>query len=170
MQLIESLGGNVEVVQNDSVKKNSAEGCDGVVISPGPGNPTNPGDRGTVLELLNAAHLPVLGICFGHQLLAYYLNCAIKPTKIPMHGEVDRIKNFRRGILRNVPEIFRAIRYHSLVVEPNKGISVDAVSESDGTVMAFHALHKSIFGVQFHPESYYSEFGQEIIRTFLEML
>jgi anthranilate synthase component 2 len=163
-------GADVHVVPNDMVAGEDPEKYDAVVISPGPGNPMNPGDRGQIVEFFSRlGNKKVLGICFGHQILAMMLGSRIYVSRKIYHGEVDRISNDGYGVFRNLPGQISVARYHSLVVEPSKGIVVDAVSETDGSVMAFHSVSGNVTGLQFHPESYYSEFGHEIVRNFLEM-
>jgi len=163
-------GADVHVVPNDRISDIDHEKYHAVVISPGPGNPMNPYDRGQIVEFFKRlGNKKVLGICFGHQILAMMLGSKIKVSKKIYHGEVDRISNDGYGVFRNLPNHINVTRYHSLVVEPSENIVVDAVSETDGSVMAFHSADGNITGLQFHPESYYSEFGHEILRNFLEM-
>lgn len=171
VDLLERNGQKVEVIENDQhMDRESLLRYDTLVISPGPGNPINKEDRGKTLDLIRQGRFrKILGICFGHQLLAYSLGSSIYRTERIYHGEVDVIRNFHGGILRNVSDKFPAIRYHSLAVTPNPEIIVDAVSQSDGTIMAFHSRDSRIYGVQFHPESHYSSFGNEIIEEFLKV-
>ncbi len=167
---IRQEGAVVHVVPNDMLSSVDQDKYDAVVISPGPGNPMNPGDRGQILEFFSGlGNKKVLGICFGHQILAMMLGSRIHVSGKIYHGEVDRISNDGYGVFRDLPGRINVARYHSLVVEPSKKIIVDAVSETDGSVMAFHSAGGNITGIQFHPESYYSEFGHEIVRNFLEM-
>ncbi len=171
VDLLERNGESVEVVENDQhLDPEKLHRFDTLVISPGPGNPVNKEDRGRTLDLIAEGKFrKILGICFGHQLLAFSLGSSIYRTERIYHGEVDVIRNFHGGILRPACDNFTAIRYHSLAVTPNPNIIVDAVSQSDGTIMAFHSRDSRIFGVQFHPESHYSSFGNEIIEEFLKI-
>lgn len=163
-------GVEVHVVPNDMLSSIDHEEYHAVVISPGPGNPMNPQDRGQIAEFFGKLeNKKVLGICFGHQILAMLLGSKIKVSRKIYHGEVDTISNDGYGVFRDLPNRINVTRYHSLVVEPSENIVVDAVSETDGSVMAFHSVGGNITGLQFHPESYYSEFGHEILRNFLEM-
>ena len=163
-------GAFVNVVPNDKLSGIDQDEFDAVVISPGPGNPMNTRDRGQIVEFFKRIEdKKVLGICFGHQILAMMLGSRIHVSGRIYHGEVDRISNNGYGVFRNLPGQINVARYHSLVVEPSKNIIVDAVSETDGSLMAFHSTRGNVTGIQFHPESYYSEFGHEIVRNFLEM-
>ena len=138
------------------------------MISPGPGNPEIQSDRGETVEFLeNSQPRKVLGICFGHQLLGFYLGSRIKLAGKVHHGYVDTIRHTGGKLYRNVPAEFKAIRYHSLVIEEEPSIVVDAVSSSDGSVMGFHSEDGRMYGIQFHPESYYSEHGLSVLENFL---
>lgn len=165
----EGLGVDVVDSSADIDHVDSGE-YDALIISPGPGNPVNQRDRGMGLELLEKGFPTALGICFGHQLIGYYLGCEIYRTDTLMHGEIDTMENFGTGLLSGIPGRFNAVRYHSLAIKPNRSIIVDAVSATDGTTMAFHSEDGRKFGLQFHPESYYSQYGREIMRNFIGVI
>ncbi|BAB60194.1 anthranilate synthase component II [Thermoplasma volcanium GSS1] len=155
----------VDVVENDKLV--DASGYDKIIISPGPGSPLNARDRGRTLDVVDKFDGPVLGICFGHQLLAYHLGSQISVARRPYHGEIDRIKHNGSSLYLGIPDSFDAIRYHSLVISPNKNIEVDAVSETDGNIMGFHSVDGRIYGIQFHPESYFTSVGKQILKNFV---
>ncbi len=169
VDMIRRTGAEVELFENDGLPDPAyAAKFKFLVISPGPGNPLNPGDRGNTLDFISKTEFKkILGICFGHQLLGYHLGSGIYRTDRLYHGEVDTISNLGGGILKAISGNFHAVRYHSLAITPSSAITVDAVSSTDGTIMAFHSKDERIYGIQFHPESYYSEFGDIIIREFL---
>jgi len=167
VQSVEAMGHSARVVDNLSLK-DIREDYTHVIISPGPGNPLNNSDRGDLSAFVQSqCKRKMLGICFGHQFLAYYLGSGISVGRRQYHGELDTIIHGDSPIYEGIPEKFRSMRYHSLTVSPSAGIVVDAVSAADGSVMGFHNREGNIFGVQFHPESYYSEFGDKIIENFL---
>jgi anthranilate synthase component 2 len=169
VQLLGSMGYQVEVVKNDDLESINIENYHKIIISPGPGNPTNSSDRGSILEILqNIGDKKVLGICFGHQLLANVHGADIFTMSKQMHGEIDTMIHGNSILYNGVPERFTAIRYHSLSINPSKNIIVDCRSESDGSVMGFHTIDDKFFGVQFHPESFYSEYGTTIMKNFME--
>lgn len=144
---------------------------DGLIISPGPGNPLIQEDRGNGFDLLESGKFPaVLGICFGHQLIGSFLGAEIYRTEKLYHGEIDTMLNNGTGLLAGLPDRFEAVRYHSLAVRPNDMIIPDAVSSSDGSLMAFHSRDGSLYGIQFHPESYYSQYGEAILSNFIGVL
>ena len=167
VQAVEGMGHTVKVVDNLSLKSVGEE-YRHVIISPGPGNPVNESDRGSLSDFMReAGSRRILGVCFGHQFLAYYLGSSISVGKRQYHGELDVITHEESPIYRGVPKSFSSMRYHSLTVQPSPNVIVDAVSMSDGSVMGFHNREGNIFGVQFHPESHYSEFGNRILENFL---
>ncbi len=170
VQAVQKTGAEVDVVENDRVGRLRDLGVySSAIVSPGPGNPVNKSDRGDIVDFLSRFEKSILGICFGHQLLAYYLGSGIRRSERVMHGDVDRIEHSGGPLYKGVPRSFKAIRYHSLEIEPSDGVVVDSRSTSDGAVMGFHTPDQRLFGIQFHPESYYSEFGETILGNFLVM-
>ncbi|MHB1492560.1 MAG: anthranilate synthase component II [Thermoplasmataceae archaeon] len=160
---------DVDVQFNDNIDISGVGKYERIIISPGPGNPVNERDAGNLQLLMDSIgkDAKVLGICFGHQFLAFHLGSRVVLSKRLMHGQIDRLRHSHSPIYRNVPEHFTAIRYHSLAIEPGENIVVDCISDSDGTIMGFHSKNGRFFGVQFHPESYYSEYGETIFTNFL---
>jgi anthranilate synthase component 2 len=167
-QVIEKLGHSASLVANDRITKSDLRNADSVIISPGPGNPSVEGDRGKTDKILRLGEKKVLGICFGHQLLGMMLGCNIKLGERLMHGEIDTIQHASSPLYRGIPETFEAVRYHSLVIVANEKVIVDATSLSDGSVMGFHTPDMMVYGIQFHPESFYTKSGEIILRNFLE--
>lgn len=169
VQAIEKYGVSVDVVENDRISEIGDLGqYSAAIISPGPGNPLNESDRGDIFSFIDQFRGgKILGICFGHQVLAHYLGSGIKQSEAVVHGEVDLVSHTDSILYRNVPETFNAIRYHSLEIEPSDSIEVDSRSMTDGAVMGFHSRHGKMFGIQFHPESFYSEHGETILQNFL---
>jgi para-aminobenzoate synthetase len=137
-----------------------------VVISPGPGHPADPVRVGGCPRLITRAGLPVLGVCLGHQAIALAFGGAVTPVD-PRHGRRSRIRHDGRGVLRGLPQGFRAVRYHSLAVTAvPAGLRVAATAE-DGVVMALRHERLPLHGVQFHPESVCAEHGERILANFL---
>ena len=164
--LLYRLGIRPQVVDNNSIPLSGR--YDRVIISPGPGNPANAPDRGNIFEFLSQGNYGrVLGVCFGHQALALYLGSDVYRNSVIMHGEIDTIKHSESDLFRSVPEVFSAIRYHSLVITGNPEILVTARSTRDGSIMAFESVDKRFYGLQFHPESIYSQFGETILGNFI---
>lgn len=169
VQAVQKTGAEVTVVENDGISGvKNLEDYSAAIISPGPGNPVNPGDRGEIFSFIEKFRKgKILGICFGHQVLAYYLGSRIKRSASVKHGEIDMISHNGGLLYRGVPQSFRSTRYHSLEIEPSAEVIVDSRSETDGAVMGFHSQNGRMFGIQFHPESYYSEYGENILQNFL---
>ncbi|KAA8921975.1 aminodeoxychorismate/anthranilate synthase component II [Thermoplasma sp.] len=164
---VRSMGESVSVVDNDGWADVSK--YEKIIVSPGPGTPLSERDSGNIRKMLDGYDGLILGVCFGHQILAHMLGSRIFTLSRPYHGEVDKIRHDQSPIYEGVPETFQAIRYHSLAVIPSSRIVVDAVSMSDGTVMGFHTPDMHVFGVQFHPESYFTEYGFMIIHNFVRL-
>ena len=165
------LGATVTVRRNDAltVAEALASGADGIVLSPGP---CTPNEAGICLDLVRAApaHLPILGVCLGHQAIGQVHGGAVVRAPEIMHGKISEIRHDGTGVLAGVPSPFRATRYHSLTVAPD-GLSDDiaVTARSDtGLVMAMRHRTRPVHGVQFHPESIASDHGHALLRNFLD--
>lgn len=137
-----------------------------IVLSPGPKHPQ---DSGICLEILRSdIAAPVLGICLGHQAIGLASGAKIKRLQKPYHGKTSLIKVSRKELLfTGLPDEFEVMRYHSLYVdELPSNLECTAVSE-DGVVMALSVKDRPIFGIQFHPESYFTQYGKKIIENFI---
>lgn len=170
--LVHLIGGLVgrfpTVLQHDEVSVDELAGYSHIILSAGPGHPSNPADFAVGEQVLRAARIPVFGVCLGMQgiVTAYGGRVA---RHAPAHGEVSEVIHDRQGVFTRIPSPLKAVRYHSLVaVEWPACLEVSARS-SDGTVMAVR--HRSLpqEGVQFHPESVLSEHGVRLMENFLTM-
>ena len=142
---------------------------DGIVLSPGPSHPAN---SLLTLEAIQyfAGKVPILGICLGMQALAYVTGNTVRKARRIMHGKVDAMENRNGLLLTGLGDEFPAVRYHSLVVDIDRGgFEITAVSKGDGEIMAIEDRGRRIFGLQFHPESHATENGIAIIQNFLEV-
>ena len=164
------LGEDTIVKRNDSIRVEDALeiGANGIVLSPGP---CTPDKAGICLELIKRAsgQAPILGVCLGHQSIAQAFGAKIIRANTPMHGKPSFITHKNRGIFQGLPANFKAIRYHSLVVDPAtlpKTLEVSAVSENKVIMGIAHTKHP-IFGVQFHPESIDTESGHLLLSNFI---
>lgn len=166
------LGAETTVYRNDAltVQDAIAMAPDAIVISPGPCDP----DRaGITLPLVRAAagRTPILGVCLGHQAIAQAFGAVIGRATTVMHGKLSPIRHDGSGVFRDMPEPFRATRYHSLVAEPATVpacLKVNAWTE-DGTIMGLRHESLPIHGVQFHPESIETEGGHRLLANFLAL-
>ncbi|HLE96080.1 MAG TPA: aminodeoxychorismate/anthranilate synthase component II [Candidatus Thermoplasmatota archaeon] len=174
VQYLAEAGAEVVVHRNDKVTAKQCEALapDGIVISPGPGNPSDPKYFGVCKDLLLGLSrtTPTLGVCLGLQGFAHVYGGRVVHAPRVMHGKACAIRHDGKGLLRGVPTPFQAGRYHSLVVEERSlppEIEVSARTESGEVMGARHRTHP-IEGVQFHPESILTEHGKVIIRNFLD--
>ncbi|HIH74540.1 MAG TPA: aminodeoxychorismate/anthranilate synthase component II [Methanosarcina sp.] len=145
---------------------------DALVISPGPGNPSDPKDIGNCLEIIRemGRETPLLGVCLGHQAINVAFGGPVRRCKVgPVHGKSSKIRHTESALFTTLEEQFEAGRYHSLEIgEPAPGIKVTALAE-DGTIMAVEHAEYPIYGLQFHPESVLTPEGLKIIEKFLEI-
>jgi anthranilate synthase component 2 len=176
-QLIGKIGYEPTVMRNDekSVKEIEKMNPDGIVISPGPGTPTEKRDFGVcgrvICEL--GPSIPILGICLGHQGIVSSFGGRIINAKEIRHGKVSEIKYRSSELFVNIDNPFVATRYHSLVADPSKMpdcLEVTALSEDDHEIMAVKHKEYLIEGVQFHPESVMTKQGPQILLNFLNMI
>ena len=166
----------VDVVRNNatSVKAIVTHGYDRIIISPGPGSPDNPAYFGVCAEVILklGKTIPVLGVCLGMQGIAHVFGGRVERAAAPMHGKTSRIKYYGEGLFCNLPQELEVMRYHSLVVVANSlpdEVVVTATADDQAqTVLALRHVRFPISGIQFHPESFASEGGEEIMRNFLE--
>lgn len=143
-----------------------------LVISPGPGDPTDPEYFGGASQAIKEFHTayPVLGICLGHQGIGAAFGGAVVKAPVIMHGKTSELTHSGTGLFAGLPDKITAMRYHSLVVDSAtmpEELVVDSLA-GDGSVMAFHHVHYPVFGLQFHPESFRTETGKQLLRNFLE--
>lgn len=173
-QSLAKAGAEVEVVRNDAITVDEALalGANGVLLSPGPGRPS---DAGICLDLLAAlpASLPLLGICLGHQALIESLGGQLEIDPIPVHGKSAQIIHEEGcALFKGFPSPFQAGRYHSIraVRDALPACLEETAWTDDGIVMAVkHRVHPWA-GVQFHPESILTPIGDELMRRFAELV
>lgn len=169
-QYLTELGGEVVVVRND---KTTLEEIDEmkpqrIVISPGPSTPLRAGISNEVIRHFGH-RLPVLGVCLGHQCIGYSYGASVERAKEIMHGKSSLIYHNSQGVFAELPNPFSAIRYHSLVVLPEglpDCLEVTAWT-TDGTIMGLRHRQYPVEGVQFHPESFMTPVGKDLLRNFL---
>ncbi len=143
-----------------------------IIFSPGPKHPK---DSGICLTILNnfdeLGNISILGICLGHQAIGMHFGGNIKRMENPLHGKTSEIMVLSENsvLFKNLPEKFKVMRYHSLYVDDiPEELEVTAMAE-DGVAMAVEHKTKNIFGIQFHPESFFTEYGKNMIRNFLNI-
>ena len=162
----------VDVVRNDKIRsqdiiKNKYKK---IVISPGPGNPSQ---AGNCLKIVEDIHkdFPILGVCLGHQIIGQAFGSKIIRAKKIMHGKMSKIYFKKVGVFRNIKLPFNATRYHSLIIDKNNlpdCLSITAETK-DKTIMGIKHNKYELYGVQFHPESINTKVGMQIIKNYIDI-
>ena len=170
VHLMGSLGAEMVVERNreTSVAAIMAMRPDGILLSPGPSRPEN---AGCMLDLIHAAagRIPMLGVCLGHQAIGHAFGAKVVSAKHIMHGKLSTIHHDGKGVFQNVPQDFKAVRYHSLALEEATlpdCLEITARSE-DGEIMGVRHKELPIEGIQYHPESIMTEAGRQQLMNFL---
>ena len=166
------LGAEIEVRRNDVLTAAEALAMQpqGIVISPGPCDP----DRaGISLELIRigAGHLPILGVCLGHQSIGQAFGGRVVRAPTPMHGKLSRMHHKGTGVMKGLSNPFEATRYHSLMVKKDTlpaSLAITAETE-DGLIMGLRHREHPTEGVQFHPESILTGVGKKLLSNFLTL-
>jgi para-aminobenzoate synthetase component 2 len=175
VQYLGQCGAEVVVCRNDEVTLNEIREMQPAAIMLSPG-PCTPNESGICLEIARSALAgdmpPLFGVCLGHQAIGQVGGGTVDRAEKIMHGKASLVRHDGQGLFKDMPNPFRAVRYHSLVVTKEtvpEGFVVTATAEDDGEVMGLRHSTLPIEGVQFHPESVLTEEGMQIIRNFLEM-
>jgi len=172
VQYLGTLGAEPEVHRNDaiSVADLAARPLDGLVISPGPGEPRDAGISEDAIRAL-AGKVPILGVCLGHQALGEVYGGKVVRAARLMHGKTSPILHKGRGLYAGLENPFEATRYHSLIVERESLPEVlDVVAWTpEGEVMGLKHREHETWGVQFHPESVLTIHGMRLIENFLTL-
>jgi para-aminobenzoate synthetase component 2 len=167
-QYLAQLGAQVDVRRNDEVTTADARRYDGVLLSPGPGDPH---DAGVCMDMVRACagHIPLFGVCLGHQAIGAVYGGIVSRAPELLHGKTSMVHHRGAGVLHGLPDPFRATRYHSLAVERDSvpdELEVTGWTDS-GVVMALRHRTLDVEGVQFHPESVLTEGGHLILANWL---
>jgi anthranilate synthase component 2 len=162
----------IDVVRNDAISYKIIEKLqyDRIILSPGPGDPSDRKYFGVCRDILLKSHTPVLGVCLGMQGMAYCLGGKVIQAKTPMHGKTSIIIHDGKGVFYNVPQQIEVMRYHSLIVEKHtipSNLIISAIVKGTGEIMGLRHRERSIEGIQFHPESFGTEGGNIILANFL---
>ncbi|MDP2729962.1 MAG: aminodeoxychorismate/anthranilate synthase component II [Dehalococcoidales bacterium] len=172
-QYLSELGEEVVVVRNDKTTIEEIENMkpERIVVSPGPSTPQNAGTSNEVIKHFGST-LPILGVCLGHQCIGYSYGGTVGQARQIMHGKSSLIHHNSQGVFRGLPNPFPAIRYHSLIVK-REGLpdclEITAWTE-DGEIMGLKHKEHPVEGVQFHPESFMTEVGKDLLKNFLKII
>lgn len=168
--LLKELGAEVEVVRNDKFELKDLEQYDKIVLSPGPGIPS---EAGLLLDVIRtyAGRKPILGVCLGHQAIGEVFGASLENLKEVYHGvQTEGTQLGNDYIFDGLPERVMMGRYHSWVVAKDsvpESLEVTAMSD-DGEIMAMRHRQYDIHGIQFHPESVLTPEGKTIVGNFLK--
>lgn len=188
--LCESLEGvSITVMRNDDpfIELLGQNRFDGLIISPGPGSPDDEHYFGQCMRAIKevgpSRRLPIFGVCLGFQGIAHAFGCTLRRAPLPMHGKVSALKIIEPGvILRDIADGSRVMRYHSLMIDMRKPFSDElkitaevaqgerSIIKNGREIMAIEHVKLPIYGVQYHPESFATESGREMIENFVESI
>lgn len=162
----------IDVVRNDQITLDEIKKrkYDRVIISPGPGDPSDKAYFGVCGEVIFklGKEIPVLGVCLGMQGMAYYFGGRVVRAKLPMHGKTSIIKHDKKGVFKGLPQGLEVMRYHSLIAEKKTlPKSLEITAQADGEIMGLRHKKYPLEGVQFHPESFATEGGKKMLENFL---
>lgn len=172
VQLLGGMDSDVQVYRNDVLEPVAlaALAPSSIVISPGPGRPDTAGVALAVVRYF-AGKVPLLGVCLGHQVIAQVYGARIIRADAVMHGMTSAIHHNGQGLFAGMENPFIAMRYHSLVVEPDSVpdcLEITAETE-DGVIMGLRHRAGGMEGVQFHPESILTSDGDRLLQNFIEL-
>jgi para-aminobenzoate synthetase component II len=178
VQALEAAGARVQVFRNDAIDRSGIEALaaddaadlNGIVISPGPGDPDDAGVSMDTVRIASDRSIPLLGVCLGMQSMAQVFGASIVRAPTLVHGEAAAVTHDGAGLLAGMPPEFMAARYHSLCVDAATlpaELRVTAMSEEDRVVMGLRHVALPLEGVQFHPESVLTPEGPHLLANFL---
>lgn len=172
IQYFQILGETLLVIKNDEYDLHSLSqlSFQRIVISPGPGNPSTAGICNDVI-LHYGKHIPILGVCLGHQCIGKVFGGLIVKGLQPMHGKLSWVYHSSDGLFKGIPSPFQVTRYHSLVVSNHSFpscLKITATTDQN-EIMAIEHKEYPIFGVQFHPEAILTEYGMDLLKNWLSL-
>ena len=181
VQYFKQLQQEVRVLKNDqiSAKKLFDFPLNALVVSPGPCTPSQAGISNDAIKIAIEKRIPVLGVCLGYQCIGEIFGGRIIHAPCPMHGKISEIYHDGKTIFDKIPSPFKAVRYHSLILESKAlpecldviAITNDIASGGIDCNVPMAIQHKTlpVYGVQYHPESVLSEYGHQVLQNFLSL-
>jgi len=172
VQYLQELGEEVVVYRNDQISVDAIAELKPrrIVISPGP---CSPAEAGISVELIQrlSDHIPMLGVCLGHQSIGHAFGGKVIRAPQLMHGKTSMIHHDDSGVFKGLSNPFIATRYHSLIVERKSLPSCLRISAwvDDNTIMGLEHRERPLWGVQFHPESILTVEGKSLLQNFLDI-
>ncbi len=172
VQYLGELGAHLRVFRNNKVSLEEIESLnpDKIVISPGPGRPADAGISRDIVRHF-ASHKRILGVCLGHQCIGEVFGGRVVRAEAIMHGKSSLVHHDGQLIYRGLPNPFEAMRYHSLVLDPETlPETLEVVARTaDGVIMGVRHRELKVEGVQFHPESFLTSEGKRLLKNFLSL-
>ena len=171
-QLLGELDPDIRVIRNDEMTAEQIGELapEKIILSPGPGRPEN---AGIIIEVVQELgnRIPILGVCLGHQAVCAAYGASITYAGRLMHGKQSLITQDGRGIFEGIPSPVHVARYHSLAVDEKTLPDVFEIlaRTEDGEIMAMQHKEYPLIGIQFHPESIYTDHGKKMIENFLKL-
>lgn len=172
VQYVGELGYSCKVYRNDELSLDHLKEINPtkIIISPGPGKPT---DAGSTIEIIQyfAKHIPILGVCLGHQSIGHVFGAQVIKIARVMHGKTSLVFHDNSKLFQNIPSPFTAARYHSLIVDRNhfsSDLKIIAWTQDNVIMGISHNKYPNVVGIQFHPESLWTGVGKQLLKNFLE--
>ena len=170
-QYLSELGAQVVTVRNDKTTLEDIETMapESIIVSPGPCTPREAGISNDVIRHFGPK-LPILGVCLGHQCIGEVYGARVDRASEIRHGKTSMIHHSGEGVMTGLPDPFKAIRYHSLIVYPETvpdSLEVTAWTDN-GLIMGLRHKEHPVEGVQFHPESIMTPVGKSLLQNFLD--
>lgn len=163
----QQIGVAVKVVRNDEPVESITSGdYAGIVLSPGPEKPENAGNLMRAVDHF-LGHLPMLGICLGHQAIGLKAGAQLVKAHRPMHGKISNISQDEGILFKSLPQKIDVVRYHSLILQDLPDEFKVTAKTSLGEIMAFDNQSLRAHGLQFHPEAILTEYGLEMLRNWV---
>lgn len=170
-QSLATIARDIRVIRNDKISVNQIKELrpEGIILSPGPGRPEDAGICVALVKQLSGL-VPILGICLGHQAIAVAFEGQVVKSSEIIHGKVSTVTHHQGILYRAIPKKFTAGRYHSLIVDRASLPSQLCIESEldDGMIMGLRHNSNPTFGIQFHPESILSDYGQELLNNFIK--
>jgi anthranilate synthase/aminodeoxychorismate synthase-like glutamine amidotransferase len=160
-------GNECAVYRNDEISLNQLIDINPsrLLISPGPETPLQAGISMEAIDYFHK-HIPILGVCLGHQALGMYFGAKLVHSPDPMHGKTSEVLHNGHALFNGIPSPFTAMRYHSLAIEGLENTGLQAIAHTaDGTIMALAHTQYPCVGVQFHPESVGTDCGLQLLKN-----
>jgi para-aminobenzoate synthetase component II len=173
---LRQLGAETDVVRNDTVPVDElaerVREYDGVLVSPGPGKPSDAGVSIPIVRTAVETGVPLLGVCLGHQAIAEAFGGVVTNAEELMHGKTSRVVHDDSALFEGVPDTFTATRYHSLaVVDGTVPVELAVTARTEGgVIMGLQHRDAPVYGVQFHPESVMTEGGHRMLANWLRVV